>query len=48
MAIRQWDIEVFVNREVVEQVILLEHESDLFVPQRSAFLRLQMMHRGFI
>src|SRR5205814_3143378 len=46
VAIRQWDIEVFVNREVIKQVILLEHESDLLVPQRGAFLRLQMMHRS--
>jgi len=36
-----------VNREVVEQMILLEHEADPLVPQRGAFLRLQMMNRGF-
>src|SRR5206468_6457741 len=47
MAIGERDIEVFVNREVVEQIILLEHEADLLVPQRGAFLRFQMMNRGF-
>src|SRR5206468_6764583 len=46
-AIGERDIEVLVNREVVEQMILLEHEADLLVPQRGAFLRLQMMNRGF-
>src|SRR5205823_13940251 len=46
-AIRQRDVEVLVNREVIQQVILLKHEADLLVPQRSAFLRFQMMNRGF-
>src|SRR6266566_2592142 len=41
------DIEVLVNREVIEQVILLKHEADLLVSQRGAFLRLQMMNGGF-
>src|SRR5439155_26228558 len=40
VAIRQRDIEVLVNREIIEQVILLEHESDLLIPQRGAFFRL--------
>ena len=29
-------------------MILLKHETDSLVPQRGAFLRLQMMHRGSI
>jgi len=28
-------------------MILLKHEADLLVPQRSAFLRFQVMHRSF-
>src|SRR5438034_5686042 len=46
-AIRQRYVEVLVNREVIEQMILLKHEADLLVPQCGAFLRLQMMHGGF-
>src|SRR5438067_553251 len=46
-AIRQRYIEVLVNGEVIEQMILLEHEADLLVPQCGAFLRFQMMNRGF-
>src|SRR4029453_13614705 len=44
MAIRQRDLEVLVNREVVEQMVLLKHETDLLVPERGAFFRLQMMN----
>jgi hypothetical protein len=29
-------------------MVLLKDEADLFVPQRGALFRLQMMHRGFI
>src|SRR5262249_61107914 len=44
MAIRQRDLEVLVNREIVEQMVLLKDKTDLLVPQRGALLRLQMMH----
>src|SRR5439155_25828734 len=39
-AIRQRYIEVLVNRQVIEQMILLKHEADLLVSQRSTLLRL--------
>src|SRR5262245_21435821 len=47
MAIRQWDFEVLVNGEIVEQMILLKYETDLLVPKRRALFRLQMIHRSF-
>src|SRR5262245_7235490 len=47
MAIRQWDFKVLVNREIVEQMILLKYETDLLVSERGALFRLQMMHCGF-
>src|SRR5438067_3100527 len=39
------DIEVLVNREVVEQVIILKNKPDLLVPERRALLRFQGMDR---
>src|SRR5207237_6831396 len=48
MPIRKWNIEVLVNRQIIEQMILLENESDLLISQRGALFRFQMMHRGFI
>src|SRR5262245_7214008 len=47
MAIRQRNLEVLVNREIVEQVVLLKDEADLLVPERGALLWLQMMHCAF-
>src|SRR5439155_20072401 len=48
MPIRKWNIEVLVNRQIIEQMILLENGSDLLISQRGALFRFQMMHRGFI
>src|SRR5438067_11659277 len=48
MPIRKRNIEVLVNRQIVEQMILLKNESDLFVSQTGALLRFQMMHCGLI
>src|SRR4029077_20005179 len=36
------------NGKIVEQMILLKDESDLFVSQSGALFRLQVMHRGLI
>src|SRR2546430_122459 len=47
-SIRQRDLEVFVNRQIVEQMILLKNEADVLVAQRRAFLGFQMMDRGVI
>jgi hypothetical protein len=47
VAIRERDVEVLVNRQIVEQVILLEDEADLLVAQRAAILRLQAVD-GFV
>src|SRR5262245_193527 len=48
MAIGQRDLEVLVHREIVEQMVLLKDETDLFVPQRGALLWLQMMNGSFV
>src|SRR5207302_2668881 len=48
MSIREWNIEVLVNGQIVQQMILLENESDLLVSQTGALFRFQMMHRGLI
>src|SRR6266566_6212491 len=46
--IREWNIEVLVDGKIVEQMILLENESDLLISQRGALFRFQMMQRGLI
>src|SRR5688572_9571973 len=48
MAIRERNIEVLVNGEIVEEMIILENETDLFVPQRRALLRFEGMDRVFL
>src|SRR5882762_1337894 len=48
MPIREWNIEVLVNRQIVEQMILLENESDLVISQSGPLFCLQKMHRGLI
>src|SRR5262249_4154231 len=48
MAIRQWDLEVLVHREIVEQMVLLKDEAYLFIPQRGALLWFQMMNGSFV
>src|SRR5690349_2576858 len=48
MSIGKRNIEVFVNRQIVEQVILLKNEPDLLVPQSGALLRFQVMHCGLV
>ncbi len=47
-AIRERDVEVLVNRQVIEQVVVLENETDLLVAQDSALLRFQLMDRGAV
>ena len=39
------NIQVLVNREIIEQVIVLENETDLFVPEGRAFLWLEGVDR---
>src|ERR1051326_7146653 len=36
------DVEVLVNGQIVEEMISLENEADLLVPERGAFLRLEI------
>src|SRR5882724_4517876 len=48
MPIRERNIEVLVNRQIVEQMILLENESDLLISQCGALFRFKMMHRRLI
>src|SRR5207247_11051937 len=42
-AIRQRYIEILVNREIIEQMILLKSETDLLVPQCRSLFRFQMV-----
>ena len=44
--IRERNLEVLVNSQVIEEMILLENKSDLFVAQRRTFFCLEMMDRG--
>ena len=46
--VRKRYIQVLVNGEVVEQVIVLEDEPDLFISERGPLFRLQRMHRCFL
>src|SRR5439155_8648330 len=46
MPIREWNIEVLVNRQIVEQMILLENQSDLVISQIGPVFCLQKIHRG--
>src|SRR5207245_5820970 len=46
MPIRKRNIEILVNRQIVEQMILLKNESDLLVSQSGPLFGLQKMHRG--
>ena len=45
VAIRQRQIDVLVDRQVVEQVIALEDEADVLLLQPHAVLRRQLVHR---
>src|SRR5262249_26091751 len=47
-AIRERDLEIFVNRQVVEQMVLLENKTDVFIAEGGSFLGLQMMDRGVV
>src|SRR5438067_8360613 len=47
-AIRQRYIEILVNREIVEQMILLKHETNLLVAQCRSLFRFQMMRCGSV
>src|ERR1700731_3332596 len=44
--IRKRDIEVLVNGQIVEQMVALKNETDLFVAQSRALFRFQMMDGG--
>ena len=48
MPIGKRDVEILVNRQVIEQVVVLKNETDLLVAQRGALFRLQAMDGGFI
>src|SRR5438309_8617589 len=43
-SIRQRDLEVFVNGQIIEQMILLKNEADLIIAESAALFRLQMMN----
>ena len=45
VAIRERDVEVLVDGEVIEQVIALEHEADVLLVQLGAVLRAELVHR---
>src|SRR5205823_8678578 len=47
-AIRQRYIEILVNREIVEQMILLKNETNLLVAQCRSLFRFQMMRCGSV
>ena len=42
------DVEVLVNGQIVEQMVVLENETDLLVPKRGAFLWLQGVNRDVV
>ena len=44
LSIRERDLEIFVNGQIVEQMILLKNEADLFVAQRGPLFGFQMMN----
>src|SRR5436190_1094474 len=45
VAVRQRHIEVLRHREIVEQVVLLEHEPDVLLVERHTVLGLHLVHR---
>src|SRR5437762_13874914 len=45
MPIRKRNIEILVNRQIVEQMILLENESDLLISQGAPPFQFKMIHR---
>src|SRR5689334_6370302 len=47
-AIRERDLEVFIYRQIIQQVVLLEHEADLLVAQSGALFGFEMMHCGVV
>src|ERR1700738_4766420 len=47
-SIRQRDFEIFVDGQVVEQMVLLKNKPDLLVAKRGPFLRFQMMNRRLV
>ena len=42
------DVEVLVNRQVIEQIVVLENETDLLVAQGGALFWLEAMDGGFV
>src|ERR1700693_3517639 len=48
LSVGERDLEVLVNRQVVEQMILLEDETDIFVAERRTLLGFQMMDGGVL
>jgi hypothetical protein len=45
VAVRERDVEVFVDREVIEQVVALKHEADVLLVQLGAILGRELVHR---
>src|SRR5207302_8214167 len=48
LSIGQWNLEVFVDRQIVEQMILRKNKPDLLVAKRGPLFRFQMMNRGLV
>ena len=47
VAVGERDLEVLVDRQVVQQVVALEHEADVLLLQLEALLLVQAMDLGF-
>ena len=47
-SIGERDVEVLVNRQVIEQIVVLENETDLLVTQGGALFWFEAMDGGFI
>ena len=47
-SIREGNVEIFVDGQVVEQVVVLKNEPNLLVAQGGAFLRLEAMDGGLV
>src|SRR4030095_274888 len=47
-SIRERDLEIFVNRQIVEQMVLLKNKTDMLVAEGGTFLGFQMMNGGVV
>src|SRR5437868_13964000 len=45
VAVGERNIEIFGNRQIIEQMVLLEYESDVFLVQLRALLQVELMDR---